>query len=106
MRRKDVKEPLHLRKGKKVADSIGGWNRGVKEQLRLWKKRTTTKGIGAWTLGQHVLWGSRATQKEPGYESVSVDIATTMTWSIKDWTMWRGRPPPKRLKREPHAELV
>jgi hypothetical protein len=24
-------------------------------------------------------------------------------WNIKDWTLLRGRPPPKRLKREPHA---
>jgi hypothetical protein len=23
--------------------------------------------------------------------------------SIKEWTLWRGRPPPKELKRERHA---
>jgi hypothetical protein len=32
-RRKDVKEPLHLKKGKKVSNSVGGWSR--RQRLRL-----------------------------------------------------------------------
>jgi hypothetical protein len=38
MMRKDVKEPLHLRKWKKVANRIGGWSR---KHLRL---KSTGKG--------------------------------------------------------------
>jgi hypothetical protein len=39
------------------------------------------------------------------YEMGSVKIAkhnarsSARMWSIKEWTLWRGRPPPKRLKR-------
>jgi hypothetical protein len=40
---------------------------------------------------------------EARYEMVSVDIANARMWNIMDRTLWRGRPPPKRLKREPHA---
>jgi hypothetical protein len=37
------------------------------------------------------------------YEIVSVKIAkrnvrSARRWSIKEWALWRGRPPPKRLK--------
>jgi hypothetical protein len=68
------------------------------------KRRTsTTNGIGSWTSGQLLLLGSRGTRIEARYELISVDIVTAMMLSIEDWTMWRGRPPPKRLKREPHA---
>jgi hypothetical protein len=35
MRRKDVKEPLHLRKGKKVADGIGGRSRRQRLRVRV-----------------------------------------------------------------------
>jgi hypothetical protein len=71
------------------------------------KERTSTKnGIGAWTSGQLLLLGSRGTQMEARYELVSVDIATARMRSIKEWTLWRGRPPPKRLKRKPLALSV
>jgi hypothetical protein len=40
-------------------------------------------------------------------KTIRLDIgkqnASARMWNIKDWTLWRGRPPPKRLKRESHA---
>jgi hypothetical protein len=41
---------------------------------------------------------------EARYEMVSVKIAkqnarsSARMWSIKEWILWRGTPPPKRLK--------
>jgi hypothetical protein len=79
-------------------DPGGRWPRYLMEERIL-----TTNGIGAWTTGQQLLLGRRGLQKGARYELVSVDIATAMMWSIKDWTLWRCRPPPKRLKRESEA---
>jgi hypothetical protein len=45
------------------------------------------------------------------YEMVSVKIAkqnarsSARLWSIKEWTLWRGRPPPKLLKSENHNDV-
>jgi hypothetical protein len=38
------KEPLHLRKGRKAANSIGGWNR--RQQLRLESMRNGNEICG------------------------------------------------------------
>jgi hypothetical protein len=43
---------------------------------------------------------------ETRYDLVSVGIANARMRSIKDWTLWRGRPPPKRLKKELLAVLA
>jgi hypothetical protein len=87
-------------------------NQSSRQQVRLRKERTTTNGIGAWKSGQQLLRGSGGMHMKALYEMVSVKIAkqnarsSARMWSIKEWTLWRGRPPPKRLKREPHAMRV
>jgi hypothetical protein len=86
MRSKGVKEPLHLRKGKKVADSIGGWSR----RQRLHPK-SSGKGNEIYRNIIRLAVGKRATEMSTGL------------LKIKDWTMWRGRPPPKRKKKLPGA---
>jgi hypothetical protein len=101
--RKASRQPVGLKRWMRPADRIGIKYPGGRGPRDLRKESTTTNGIGAWTSGQQLLLGSRGAQKEARYELVSVDIATAMMWSIQDWTLWRGRPPPKRLKREPHA---
>jgi hypothetical protein len=43
------------------------------------------------------------------WKTIRLDIGKRNTTSsarmgsLKEWTLWRGRPPPKRLKRESHA---
>jgi hypothetical protein len=81
MRRKDVKEPLHLRKGKKVADSIGGRSR--RQRLR---PKSSGKGNEIYKKIIRLAVGKRAT------------VMSTGLLKIRDWTLWRGRPPPKRKK--------
>jgi hypothetical protein len=70
---------------------------------------STTNGIGTWKSGQQLLLGSRGMHMKALYEMVSMDIAKQNARSsarmriIMDWTLWRGRPPLKRLKSESHA---
>jgi hypothetical protein len=79
-----------------------------RQQVRLRKERTTTNGIGAWKSGQQLLLGSGGKHMKAVHEMVSVKIAkqnagsSARMWSIKEWTLWRGRPP-KRLKSGSHA---
>jgi hypothetical protein len=42
---------------------------------------------------------------EMGSGKIAKQEAGSSAWmrSIKEWTLWRGRPPPKRLKRESEA---
>jgi hypothetical protein len=64
----------------------------------------STDGAGKWSSQRpsHVEIGG--TLYETRYETVSMKIAkqnagsSARMRSIKDWTLWRGRPPPKRLK--------
>jgi hypothetical protein len=81
----------------------GRRNQSSRQQVCLRKKKTTTNGIGAWKSGQQLLLGSRGTQMEARYEMVSMDIANSRMWNIEEMTLWRGRPPLKRLKSESHA---
>jgi hypothetical protein len=88
---------------------------GIKDPGGRWpqylmKGRTwTTNGVGAWESGQQLLLESGGMCMEALYELVSVDItkqnarSSARMWNIMDWTLWRGRPPPKRLKSESHA---
>jgi hypothetical protein len=81
-------------------------NQSSKQQVRLRKERTTTNGIRAWTSGQQLLPGSGRMHMKALYEMGSLKIAKQNAGSfarmrsIKEWTLWRGRPPPKRLKSE------
>jgi hypothetical protein len=73
------------------------------------KERTTTNGIGAWTSGQKLLPGSGRMHMKALYKMVSAKIAKPNAGSfarrrkVNEWTLWRGRPSPKRLKKEPHV---
>jgi hypothetical protein len=74
------------------------------------KERTSiTNGIRAWKSGQQLLLGSIGMHMKALYEMVSVKImkqnarSSARRWSIKEWTLWRGRSPPKRLKSQLHA---
>jgi hypothetical protein len=80
-------------------------NQNSIQQVRLRNEKTTTIDIGAWTSGQHLLPGSGGVHMKAPYEMGSVNItkqnAESSSWmrSFKDWTLWRGRPLPNRLKR-------
>jgi hypothetical protein len=104
--RRASRQPFGKRRWMYPERNNGMRRKDVNERLRLNKERTTMKDIGAWTSGQRLLLGSRGTRMEARYELVSVDIATARMRSIKEWTVWRGRPPPKWLKRKPLALSV
>jgi hypothetical protein len=91
-------------------DPGGSWSRYLmKGRTSTTNGITTTKDIGAWTSRQQLLPGSRRMHTKALYEVGSGKNAkqdagsSAMIWSCKEWTLWRGRPPPKRLKREPHT---
>jgi hypothetical protein len=69
------------------------------------KKGTrATDGVGGWSSQRpsHVEIGG--TPYETRFETVSMKISkqnagsSARMRSIKEWKLWRGRPPPKRLK--------
>jgi hypothetical protein len=61
----------------------GTRNRDFKEQLRLGNERTTS-GIYRKTIGLEIV-------------KPAVRISSVMR-KVTDWTLWRGRPPPKRKR--------
>jgi hypothetical protein len=81
IRSRGVEEHIHLRKGRKTAKNIGG-RRGHQQQLK--------------SMGN----GNKVYSK-----TIRLDIAkrtfrsTAEMQKMKEWTLWRGRPPPKRKKR-------
>jgi hypothetical protein len=103
--RRTSRQPVGLKRWKSPADRIGREYPGGRGPGDLRKERTTTKDIGAWTSGQQSPVGNRGTRMETRYELGSVGIATARMRSIKDWTLWRGRPLPKRLKKKLLAVL-
>jgi hypothetical protein len=72
--------PLYLRRKRTTTDSIRQW---ISEQPRLKSKRTTS-GIYRKTIGLEVV--KQATEMSAGLLKM---------WN---WTLWRGRPPPKWKK--------
>jgi hypothetical protein len=70
--------------------------------LYLRMKGTTMDGIGGWSSEQRSPLGSRGTLKKTLYEISRSKIAKQMLetsirmWKMRNWTLWRGRPPPKR----------
>jgi hypothetical protein len=81
---RDVEEPPHPRIGKKPANSMGGLS--GRQHLQLEKKepnrtyrKTTRLEIKKLIVGSHI--------------SQRQDKDMTI-----NWTLWRGRPPPKRKK--------
>jgi hypothetical protein len=105
--------------GMDMKDPGGRWPR------YLLKGRTpTTDGIREWKSEQPRLKNERATNEicrkiirlELGKRVARSSVTLWKMWNrttlrsppplerkVKEWTLWRGRPPPKRLKREPHA---
>jgi hypothetical protein len=79
-------------------------NPGGKRPLYPEKRKTTGIDIGGWSLGQLSPLGRRGpTYKilKKTVELESVKQAKGMTSGLqtsKHWTLWRGRPPPKRKK--------
>jgi hypothetical protein len=68
------------------------------------KKRTTTDGIQKWIPGKRDLLGSEGTLRKILYgiygpkNTKQILKAPGRTRRIMEWTLWRGRPPPKRKK--------
>jgi hypothetical protein len=81
-RSRDVEELLHQRKRRNTAKSIGGRNRRL--QPRLETMRNSSNDVFGKTNG--LGFGKRA---------AGSPIALR---KIEKWTLWRGRPPPKRKK--------
>jgi hypothetical protein len=57
-------------------------NQSSRQQARLRSERTHSRIVG----------------REIRLDIRKQNARSAMMWSIKDWTLWRGRPPPKRLK--------
>jgi hypothetical protein len=82
-RSRAVEELLNLRKGRKTAKSIRGRSRRLQPRLKTMRNSNEIfwKSIG---LG----FGKRAAGSPVALQR------------IKKWTLWRGRPPPKRKKEQ------
>ena len=82
------------RTGRKGVKTIGG-----RQPLCQTKEVPTKKGIGGCRLGQRSHPGRRGTQEKTTYEAVNVkNRKLLIRFTAKSWTLWRGRPPPKRKK--------
>jgi hypothetical protein len=83
----------------------GTKDQGGKRPLLGRKKRTTMDGIRKWNPGERALLGNEGTLRKILYEIYGpknmkrMPKASSRTWRIADWTLWRGRPPPKRKKK-------
>jgi hypothetical protein len=91
---------------------------GLKQQLQGWKrikdlgvrlplcpkKKGTTNAIQGWSAGHRSYLGSGGTPSKTPYEIFRGKIAKQVVGTpsglrrIRKWTLWRGRPPPKRKK--------
>jgi hypothetical protein len=75
-----------------------------KRPLHGGKKRTTMDGIQKWSPGERALLGSEVRVRKILYEiygpknTKQIFKAPGRLTKIKNWTLWRGRPPPKRKK--------
>jgi hypothetical protein len=82
--------------------------KGSTSRMRRWKSPGCKNGIRNRDFEDQLRLGSGGMLKKVLYEIVSVKIAKQVSGSyvasrkIKDWTLWRGRPPPKRLKSDSH----
>jgi hypothetical protein len=69
----------------------------------------TTNGIEGWSPGDRARLGSGGTRKKDIYEILREKIpkyvveTSSELQQMRNWTLWRGRPPPKR-KKEPRTE--
>jgi hypothetical protein len=82
IRRRDIKEPPRLRMEGKTASSSGGWHK--REQQRL-------KGMSKYN---NIYW------RTTGLEFVErANEMSSKLQKVRNWTVWRGRPTPKRKKK-------
>jgi hypothetical protein len=87
-----------LRGSKRIKD-LGG-----RRPLYLRKKRTITDDIGGWSSRQQAPLGSEGKLKKTLHEISRSEIAKQMfetsirMRNMRNWTLWRGRLPPKRKK--------
>jgi hypothetical protein len=88
-----------LRGRMRISDLCSG------QPLYLRKERTTTNGIEGCSAGQRSHLGSEGTLNKNLYEIFKGRIAKQIVGTpsgfrrIRNWTLWRCRPPPKRKKR-------
>jgi hypothetical protein len=82
IRRRNIKEPPHLRTERKIASSIGGEHK--REQRRL-KGMSKYKDIYWRTIGLDFV--KQVVRMSRGFLQMTI------------WRLWRGRPPPKRKKK-------
>jgi hypothetical protein len=72
-------------------------------------KNPTINSIERWSPGERAFLGSGETRKKDIYEILREKImkhvveTSSGLQQMRNWTLWRGRPPPKR-KKEPHRE--
>jgi hypothetical protein len=82
-----------------------GRHRDVKELPHLRKERKTTNCIKGWSAGQRSYLGSRGTPSKNPYEIFGGKIMKQVVRTsrklrrIRKWTLWSGRPSPKRKKK-------
>jgi hypothetical protein len=81
IRSRNTEEPLHLRKGRKTVNSNGGWSR--RQHPRLKSMGNSIEVFGK-TIG--LQFGKLA------------DGSSVVLRKMRNWTLWRGRQPPKRKK--------
>jgi hypothetical protein len=98
------------RAGTRQEGKIGRKDLGGRRPLYLRRKRTTTDGIREWISEQPRLKSERTTSeiywKTIGLEAVkrATEMSTGLL-KLRNWTLWRSRPPPKR-KKNPLAVLT
>jgi hypothetical protein len=91
-----------MRKGTGYKNGIQ--HRDVKKLSHM-KKERTTKGIKGWSTGQRSYLGKGGKLRMNLYEIFGWKIAKQVVGTsrrlrgIREWTLWRGRPPPKRKKK-------
>jgi hypothetical protein len=97
------KRLLYVRRKRATKINIRGWSSGQPSPLR--KKRTTMDGTWKWRPGERTLLGSGRTLYKILYKiscsknTKQMPKASSRTWRIMEWTLLRGRPPPKWKKR-------
>jgi hypothetical protein len=76
-----------------------------RQPLYLRKERTTTNGIEGWSAGQRSHLESKGMLNKNLYEIFRERIAKQVVRTpsglrrTMDWSLWKGRPPPKQKKR-------
>jgi hypothetical protein len=81
IRSRDIEETPHLRKGRKTVNSNGGWSKRLHPRLK--------------SMGNSIQVFGKTIERQFGKLA---DGSSVVLRNINNWTLWRGRPPPKRKK--------